>query len=375
MSDEPASLARISLAAVRHNVQLLRGCAGRAEMMAVVKADGYGHGAVPVARAALAAGATWLGTATIDEALRLRAAGIDAPVLSWLNGPGADWATALAHRIDLSASDVALLEEIGRAAVRGGSPARVHLKADTGLGRGGCPLTEWPALVDAALKGAADGTLEVAGLWSHLGSADDPRDPRCLAQLELFREVTGFAERAGVRGAVRHLANSAATLALPEAAFDLVRPGIAVYGLWPDEPLTDADLRPAMSLRARLAQVKQVPAGQGVSYGHDYRTARGGRLGLVPLGYADGVPRAAGNAVPVWVSGAPHRIAGRVCMDQFMLDLGDSAAAAGDEVVLFGAGLDGEPTLADWVRRLGTITNEIVVRIGGRVTRVYTDEP
>jgi alanine racemase len=375
VSDEPAALARISLDAVRHNTRLLRGRAGSAEVMAVVKADGYGHGAVPVARAALAAGATWLGTATIDEALRLRAAGIDAPVLSWLNGPGAAWQTAIAHDVDLSAGDTALLAEIGRAATRGGTTARVHLKVDTGLGRGGCPLAQWPALVDAALKGEADGTLRVAGLWSHLGSADDPRDPRCLAQLELFRDAAEFAERAGVRGAVRHLANSAATLTLPEACFDLVRPGIAVYGLWPEEPLTAADLRPAMSLRARLTQVKRVPAGQGVSYGHAYRTARDSRLALVPLGYADGVPRSAGNTAPVWMSGARHRIAGRVCMDQFVLDLGDTPAAAGDEVVLFGAGLEGEPTLADWVRRLDTIANEIVVGIGARVTRVYTGQP
>lgn len=343
--------------------------------MAVVKADGYGHGAVPVARAALAAGATWLGTATIDEALRLRGAGIGAPVLSWLNGPGSAWQTAIAHDVDLSAGDTALLAEIGRAAMRAGTTARVHLKVDTGLGRGGCPLAQWPALVDAALKGEADGTLRVAGLWSHLGSADDPRDPRCLAQLELFRMAAEFAERAGVRGAVRHLANSAATLTLPEACFDLVRPGIALYGLWPEEPLTAVDLRPAMSLRARLTQVKRVPAGQGVSYGHAYRTARDSRLALVPLGYADGVPRAAGNTAPVWVSGAWHRIAGRVCMDQFVLDLGDTPAAPGDEVVLFGAGFDGEPTLADWVRRLGTIANEIVVGIGARVTRVYTGQP
>jgi alanine racemase len=173
VSDEPAALARISLDAVRHNTRLLRRRAGRADVMAVVKADGYGHGAVPVARAALDAGAAWLGTATIDEALRLRDAGIDAPVLTWLNGPGSDWSSTVARGVDLSAGDPALLAEIGRAAMRCGVPARVHLKVDTGLWRGGCPLAEWPELVEAALKGEADGTLLVAGLWSHLGSADD----------------------------------------------------------------------------------------------------------------------------------------------------------------------------------------------------------
>lgn len=375
MSDEPAVCARVSLDAVRHNTALLRHRAGHAGVMAVVKADGYGHGAVPVARAALEAGATWLGTATIEEALRLRAAGIGAPVLSWLNGPGADWESAITQGVDLSAGDTALLAEVRRAAARGGVTARVHLKADTGLGRGGCPLAEWPALVDAALKGEADGTLHVAGLWTHLGASDDPREPLGRAQLDLFRDAVRFAGRAGVRNAVRHAANSAAALALPDARFDLVRPGIALYGLWPDDPLTADELRPAMTVRARLAQVKRVPAGQGVSYGHTYRTARPGSLAVVPLGYADGVPRAAGNTVPVWVSGARHRIAGRVCMDQFVLDVGDAPVAAGDEVVLFGPGRDGEPTLADWVRRLGTITNEIVVRIGARVPRVYTDGP
>ncbi|MFP8962485.1 alanine racemase [Streptomyces nanhaiensis] len=371
MTSDPAAVAKVDLEAVRDNVAVLRRAAGGAEVMAVVKADGYGHGAVEVARAALAAGARWLGTASIDEALRLRRAGIRAPVLCWLNTPGARWSAAIAARIDVSAGDVWAVEEIASASGRAGLPARVHLKADTGLGRGGAPPSQWPRLVDAALKAQADGLLEVVGLWSHLGSADTPRHARTLRQVDAFREAVDLAERAGVRPQVRHLANSAAVLALPEARFDLVRPGIAVYGLWPDVPLTRTGLRPAMTLAARLAQVKPVPARQGVSYGHTYTTTRDTRLGLVPLGYADGVPRHAGNVATVLAAGRRRPIAGRVCMDQFMLDLGDDEAAAGDEVVLFGPGDRGEPTAMDWARALGTITNELVTGVGARVARVY----
>lgn len=350
---------------------LLRAHAGRAETMAVVKADGYGHGAVPVARAALAAGAGWLGTATVGEALALRRAGIEARVLCWLGVPGDAWDSAVAERIDLSASEPWAVAEIAAAAARTGVTARVHLKADTGLGRGGAPLAAWPGLVDAGLKAEADGLLEVVGLWSHLGSADVPRHPLVRRQIAAFHAALDVAERAGARPQVRHLANSAATLTLPEARFDLVRPGIAVYGLWPEESPGPVELRPAMTLRARLAQVKPVPAGQGVSYGHTWTAARATRLGLVAMGYADGVPRHAGNVAPVLAAGRRARIAGRVCMDQFVLDLGDGPAEAGDEVVLFGPGDRGEPTAGEWARALGTITNELVTGLGSRVARRY----
>lgn len=339
--------------------------------MAVVKADGYGHGAVPVARAALEGGAGWLGTATIDEALALRNAGIHAPVLCWLNAPGARWEAAIGTGIDLSASERWAVAEIAAAAGRTGLPARVHLKADTGLGRGGATPTEWPRLVDEALKAQADGLLEIVGVWSHLGSADTPEGPQTYRQIAAFRAAIEVAQRAGARPEVRHLAGSVAALTLPEAHFDLVRPGIAVYGLWPDAPLIGTELRPVMTLSARLAQVKTVPAGQGVSYGHTYTTERETLLGLVPLGYADGVPRQAGNTAHVLAAGRRRQIAGRVCMDQFMLDLGNAEAAAGDEVVLFGPGDRGEPTALDWARALGTITNELVTRIGSRVVRRY----
>ncbi|MFR9674842.1 alanine racemase [Streptomyces sp. TR06-5] len=366
-----AAEATVDLGAVRHNVGLLREAARGAEVMAVVKADGYGHGEVPVARAALAAGARWLGTATLAEALRLRDAGIDAPVLCWLHTPGAPWESAAAAGIDVSASEPWAVGEIAEGAARAGVPARVHLKVDTGLGRGGAAASQWLHLVEDTLKAQADGLIELVGVWSHLGSDDDPRQPRTRRQLDAFREALEVAERAGARPQMRHLANSAATLTLPDAHFDLVRPGIAVYGLWPDRPLAPHDLRPAMTLAARLAQVKPAAAGQGVSYGHVYTTTCATHLGLVPLGYADGVPRQAGGVAPVLAAGRRRTIAGRVCMDQFMLDLGTAEAAAGDEVVLFGPGDAGEPTAAQWARPLGTLTNELVTGIGARVPRTY----
>jgi alanine racemase len=383
--------ARIDLPAIRDNVSVLaeRAGAGRAGVMAVVKADGYGHGLVPSARAALAGGAGWLGVATIDEALALRAAGIDQPVLAWLNAPSDRWADAIGAGVDVSANATWAIEEIAAAAdravppspgndplrsPRSAAPARVHLKVDTGLGRGGAARHDWPELVDAALKAEASGQLKVVGLWSHLAYADEPGHPTIARQVAAFREAVALAENRGVRPEVRHLANSAATLTLPEAHFDLVRPGIAVYGITPvpqQGPPSAFGLRPAMTLAARVILTKRVSAGHGVSYGHQYTTATETTLALVPLGYADGVPRAATNTGPVLLGGKRRRIAGRVCMDQFVVDVGDDAVAAGEEAILFGPGDAGEPTAEDWARTLDTIAYEIVTRIGPRVPRVY----
>ncbi|HEY8454319.1 MAG TPA: alanine racemase [Actinopolymorphaceae bacterium] len=367
----------VDLAAIRHNVAALRERAKSAAVMAVVKADGYGHGLVASARAAVAGGATWLGVANVEEALALRAAGLTSPrILSWLAAPGERWSDALAAGVDVAAYSTAQLAEIAEAAASRGTTARVHLKVDTGLSRGGAAARDWPALVDAALSAQADGTVTITGIWSHFACADEPGHPSIQRQLAAFADALAFAERAGARPEVRHLANSAGLLAVPESRYDLVRPGIAVYGLSPVRGLSDADagLVPAMTLRARLALVKRVPAGAGVSYGHRYVTARETTLGLVPLGYADGVPRAASNVGPVLVGGRRRRIAGTVCMDQFVLDLGDDPGAAGDEVVLFGPGTSGEPTAHDWAEATGTISYEIVTRIGSRVPRRYEGE-
>ncbi|MBZ4016066.1 alanine racemase [Streptomyces purpurogeneiscleroticus] len=367
----PAACATIDLSAIQANAALLCAAARTADVMAVVKADAYGHGAVETARAALQGGARWLGTANIEEALQLRRAGILAPLLCWLNTPGAQWKTAIAARVDLSAADLWAIDEIIEAAAQIGLPARVHLKVDSGLGRGGAPMSAWPVLVEAALKAEADGLLEVVGLWSHLGASDDPRDARSCRQIEVFQSAVYQAERAGICPEVRHLANSTATLLSSKAHFDLVRPGIALYGLWPQVAARPTRLRPAMTLSARLAQVKEVPAGHCVSYGSTYTTTRPTRLGIVPLGYADGVPRHAGNIAPVYIAGQWRPIAGRVCMDQFVIDLGDIDADPGDEVVLYGPGDRGEPTAAHWARLLGTITNELVTGVGPRVARRY----
>jgi alanine racemase len=371
---QPRAQARIDLEAIRANVASLCSYAGPAELMAVVKADGYGHGLVPAARAAQAGGATWLGAAVLEEAVALRAAGVGGRILAWLHGPGEDWAAGIAADVDLSASAVWTVREIAAAAAALGRTARLHLKADTGLGRGGAPAADWADLVEAALKEEAAGRARVVGLWSHLACADEPGHPSVAAQLEAFRAALALAERAGARPEVRHLANSAATVALPQTHFDLVRTGIANYGLSPIPALGGPaayGLRPAMTLAARLVLVKRVPAGHGVSYGHHFVTDRETTLGLVPVGYADGLPRAASGSGPILAAGRVRRIAGRVCMDQVVLDLGDDDAAAGDEVVLFGPGDAGEPTAQDWADLLGTITYEIVTRIGARIPRVY----
>lgn len=368
---------RIDLDAIRDNVATLAARAPGAAMMAVVKADGYGHGMVPAARAALAGGAGWLGVAVLPEAFGLRAAGIDAPVLAWLLGPGEPVADAIRQHIDLGVYSEGGLVEAAAAAVQAGVPARVHLKVDTGLSRGGATAADWPALLDAAAKAAADGTVEVVGVWSHFAYADAPGHPTIGRQIARFTEAVEVAERAGVRPHLRHLANSAATLTLPGAHFDLVRPGIAVYGVSPGTDLgtpAELGLRPAMTLTGRVALAKQVAAGEGVSYGHRYTTTRDTRLALVPLGYADGIPRAASNLGEVLLGGRRRRIAGTVCMDQVVFDVGEDRVAAGDEAVFFGPGDAGEPTVQDWAAALGTIGYEIVTRIGPRVPRVYTGE-
>ncbi|WP_405088591.1 alanine racemase [Microbispora sp. NBC_01389] len=366
--------ARVDLSAIRDNVRLLAERSGGAETMAVVKADAYGHGLVPVANACLEAGAARLGTAFVREALALREAGITAPVMSWLITPGEPLDAALLADVDLSAGAPWVVDEIVAAAGRTGRTARVHLKIDTGISRGGATVAHWPSLVEHALAARATGAVDIAGIWSHLACADIPGHPSIEAQLAAFDEALAVADKAGVPSdAVRHIANSAAAVTLPQARYDMVRPGIAIYGLSPVPELGDFGLRPAMTLTARLASVKRVAPGTGVSYGHLYVTDRQTTLGLVPLGYADGILRNGTNRAEVLAAGRRRRIAGRVCMDQFVVDLGDDAAESGDEVILFGPGGHGEPTCQEWADSLGTITHEIVTRIGSRVPRVHTD--
>jgi alanine racemase len=326
---------------------------------------------LPSARAALAGGATWLGVATLDEGLELRRAGIGAPILSWLHAPGLPLHQGVEADVDISAGSLRLLGELVRAAHRAGRTARVHLKLDTGLSRGGATPAEWPALLEAAAKAQADGEIDVIGVWSHFVYADEPGHATIDHQLAVFADGLAVAERFGISPRYRHIANSAATLTRPDAHYDLVRPGIAVYGLSPVAG-TSFGLRPAMTARARVALTKRVAAGQGVSYGHTYFTPKETTLALVPLGYADGVPRHASNVGPLLLGGKRRTIAGRVCMDQIVIDVADDPVAAGDVAVLFGAGDDGGPTADDWADAIDTINYEIVTRFGStRVPRVY----
>jgi len=370
-------------AAIAANVRSLAAHAPTAQVMAVVKADAYGHGLVPSARAALAGGAAWLGAAQVSEAIELRRAGVVEPrILTWLYAPGAPLADALALDLDLSAAAPWALDEVVGAARVVGRPARVHLKVDTGLGRNGLTPDQLVELLPAALRAQAEGAVEIVGVWSHLAFADEPEHPTVRAQEQVFADAVALVERAGVHLEVRHLANSAATLTAPRAHYDLVRPGIAVYGLSPVPQLgssADFGLAPAMTVEAELATVKPVPAGHGVSYAHQYVTPRDTVLGVVPLGYADGVPRHASGTQdhvggPLQVGGRRLGVAGRVCMDQVVVDLGpDATEVAGDRVVLFGNGADGGPTAQDWAQAAGTISYEIVTRLGARVPRTHVN--
>lgn len=353
------------------NVAALSAHVAPSAVMAVVKAGGYGHGAVAAAHAALRGGAQWLGVAHVAEALELRAAGIDSPLLCLMAIGEHAHREAISAGVDLSAGSVGMVRRLAEAGAAAGRPARVHLKADTGMSRGGATPADWPGLVDAALAAQADRYVDITGVWSHLACADVPGHPSVAAQLSAFGDAVELAEKAGARPEVRHLANTAATLTLPETRFDLVRPGGGIYGLCTLPGGPPRWLRPAMTAKTRLVQVKRVPAGSGVSYGHRYVTAAPTTLGLVPVGYAEGVPRAGSGVAQVQAGGRRRTISGTVCMDQFVIDLGDDPASAGDEVVLFGPGDAGEPTAQEWGDALGTISYEIVTAIGCLWPRSY----
>lgn len=372
------SLARaeilVDLDAVRHNVRTLRELTG-VPSMTVVKADGYGHGMTEVARAAREAGSEWLGVATLDEALTLRAAGDRGRLLCWLAVPGEDFASAVAADVDVTASSVAQLAEIAEAAREVGRPARLQLKVDTGLSRNGAPRAAWAGLVGAAAQAEWDGAVRVTGVWSHFAASDEPEHPANEAQEAAFGDALAIAEAAGLRPEVRHLANSAAGILRPSSRFDLVRFGLASYGLDPAPGHTpDLGLAPAMTVRATLASSKDIPAGAGVSYGHTWIAEAPTTVGLVPIGYGDGVPRHASNRARVLVGSRQRPVRGRICMDQFVVDLDGDLPPAGTDVLVFGPGGAGEPTAQDWAEACDTISYEIVTRIGGRMRRRYAHE-
>jgi len=356
----------VDLSAIKHNVELLKKTAGT-KLLAVVKADAYGHGLVPVAKAAISAGADYLGVALLEEAIALREAGIETPILAWLVQPGSDFKKAIELDIDLAAASLKALREISDASES--KNARVHLEVDTGMTRGGF-LSEWDQLTVEHLH-----NVEVVGIFSHFARADEPDEAQNEEQLARFNAMVERVHSFGFTNVIRHLSNSAATIKNHAAAFDMVRTGIAMYGLSPDVTTLGNSqslaLRPAMQLRAAIYLVKDVPADTPVGYGASESTSADTKLGVIAMGYADGIPRIAHGA-GVWSAGKKAFSIGRVSMDQFVIDLGaQSKAQSGDWVVIFGNGSHGEFTADDWGAASQTINYEIVTRIGPRVPRIY----
>ncbi|MBG6057055.1 alanine racemase [Cryobacterium sp. MP_M5] len=360
----------VDLGAIAANVAHLRTVIGTPHLMAVVKANAYGHGALPVARTALAAGADWLGVADVEEALQLRAGGIDAPILAWLHDPDVDFGAAISQDIDLGLSSARQLRQAADAAATLGRTASVQFKLETGLNRNGVHEPDWADVFALAAGFERAGLLRVRGLFSHLSNASPADDTDAVGR---FERGVRLAADAGLTPNLIHLASTAAALRLPAARFSMVRIGIGLYGLSPfdDQDSHDLGLVPAMTLRGRVAAVRRVAAGAGVSYDYLWRAPEDGNLALVPLGYADGVPRQASGAAAVRIGGRTHPIVGRIAMDQFVVSVGQVDVAVGDEVVLFGDPATGAPSATDWADAAGTINYEIVTRIGHRVPRSY----
>ncbi|MGK2882531.1 MAG: alanine racemase [Mycobacterium sp.] len=363
----------VDLGAIAHNVRLLREHARCAQVMAVVKADGYGHGATAVARTALAAGAAEIGVATLAEALALRGDGFTGPVLSWLHPPGTDFAPALDADVQIGVSTPRQLHDLLDGVRSTGTAASVTVKVDTGLNRNGVSMADFPALLERLATARADGAIRLRGIMSHLAQADVPEHPTNDEQSRRFSDVISRAARRGVHFEVAHLSNSPATMTRPDLHYDIVRPGIAVYGLSPVPDRGDLGLIPAMTLKCPVAMVKSLQAGEGVSYGHTWVAERDTTVALLPIGYADGVFRGLSGRLDVLINGRLRRGVGRICMDQFVVDLGPGASGVseGDEAILFGPGTQGEPKAQIWADTLNTIHYEVVTSPRGRVRRSY----
>ena len=369
--------ADIDLGKLSQNVQTLKQKVNGAALMAVVKANAYGHGLVPSARAAKRGGADWLATALLSESIELRNAGVTGPILSWLNTPIDQFDLCIEKDIDLGVNSLESLEAISTAASIVGKPARLHVKVDTGLGRNGVTMYDLPDLISALKQAQNSGTVNVVGVMSHFAYADEPNNSTIGEQVANFKIAVDALTDANFELEVKHLSNSAATLGLPDTYFNLVRPGVAIYGISPGPEVglaPDHDLHPVMRLRAPIVLIKKVPAGTGVSYAHQYHTPSETRLALIPAGYADGIPRSASNKGPVSINGKKFKVAGRVCMDQLVVDIGDTPAAIGDDAIIFGDPANGEPDLNEWAQAADTINYEIVTRIGPRVHRNYLNE-
>lgn len=401
--DYPSSAA-VDLAAIRHNLGVLRAAAPGALQLATVKANAYGHGLLPVARAALDGGADWLGVAQLAEAFTLRRgldeAGVsraEAPILAWISTSSSDFAAAIEADIDLSVSWTWVLADICAAAREAGRPARVHVKIDTGMSRAGSTLADLPALASALRMAADDGLVDVVGAWSHMSRADDPSEAgnaSTASHVRIFEEGLAILADAGVTPRIRHLSATSGILWHPEAHYDMVRAGIGLYGLSPDPAVATSEelgLIPALELRAPLTSVKVIEEGTPASYGGTWVAPTRRWIGLVPLGYGDGILRAASNRARVVVHTASDPfnapLIGRVCMDQFMVDLGpaegspgtptarsgQAPAIPGDIATLFGSGVRGEALADDWAQAAGTINYEIVTHLGAHIPRIYRD--
>ena len=398
------SRAAVDLAAIRHNLGVLRAAAPGALQLATVKANAYGHGLLPVARAALDGGADWLGVAQLAEAFTLREgldeAGVaraDAPILAWISTSSSDFAAAIEADIDLSVSWTWVLADICAAARQVGRPARVHVKIDTGMSRAGSTLADLPALASALRMAADDGLVDIVGAWSHMSRADDPSEAgnaSTASHVRIFEEGLAILADAGITPRIRHLSATSGILWHPEAHYDMVRAGIGLYGLSPDPAVATAEelgLIPALELSAPLTSVKVIEEGTPASYGGTWVAPTRRWVGLVPLGYGDGILRAVSNKarVVVHTASGPFNapIVGRVCMDQFMVDLGpaegspgtptarsgQAPAAPGDIATLFGSGAGGEALADDWAQAAGTINYEIVTHLGAHIPRIYRD--
>ena len=401
--DYPSSAA-VDLAAIRHNLGVLRAAAPGALQLATVKANAYGHGLLPVARAALDGGADWLGVAQLAEAFTLRRgldeAGVaraDAPILAWISTSSSDFAAAIEADIDVSVSWTWVLADICAAAREAGRPARVHVKIDTGMSRAGSTLADLPALASALRMAADDGLVDIVGAWSHMSRADDPSDEGNAStanHVRIFEEGLAILADAGITPRIRHLSATSGILWHPEAHYDMVRAGIGLYGLSPDPAVATSEelgLIPALELRAPLTSVKVIEEGTPASYGGTWVAPTRRWIGLVPLGYGDGILRAVSNKarVVVHTASGPFNapLIGRVCMDQFMVDLGpaegspgtptarsgQAPAVPGDIATLFGSGIGGEALADDWAQAAGTINYEIVTHLGAHIPRIYRD--
>ena len=366
--------ADIDLGRLSKNVETLKRKINGPALMAIVKANAYGHGLVQSAMAAKRGGADWLATALLEEAIDLRNSGVSGPILTWLNTLDDRFEESISKDIDLGVNSIESLKAISNAAAKAGKPARVQVKVDTGLGRNGVTLADLPDLISALKQAQSSGQINVVGVFSHFAYADEPSNSTIGKQVNNFKIAVDALTDANFELEVRHLSNSAATLGLPHTYNNLVRPGLAIYGISPSAEVgeaTEHDLKPVMRLRAPIILVKDVPAGTGVSYAHQYHTKNPTKLALIPAGYADGIPRAASNKGPLLIDGKRFTISGRVCMDQFVVDIGDAKVKPGDQAVLFGDPANEEPSVNDWAIAADTINYEIITRIGPRVHRNY----